>query len=139
MNQRNTGYWVATVLFSLVYFGSGLADVLHASPVIQTLGHLGYPAYFASIIGPWKIAAAITLVAPGLPKMPMNKVQEWAYAGVVFDLTGALASHAVLGDHGPKQIVPIVLLGLLVVSYRSRFGNRVVAGDIGLQEATAAR
>ena len=133
MNQRNTGYWVATVLFSLVYFGSGLADVLHASPVIQTLGHLGYPAYFASIIGPWKIAAAITLVAPGLPK-----VKEWAYAGVVFDLTGALASHAVLGDHGPKQIVPIALLGLLVVSYRSRFGNRVV-GDIGLQEATAAR
>ena len=133
MNQRNTGYWVATVLFSLVYFGSGLADVLHASPVIQTLGHLGYPAYFASIIGPWKIAAAITLVAPGLPK-----VKEWAYAGVVFDLTGALASHAVLGDHGPKQIVPIVLLGLLVLSYRSRFGNRV-AGDIGLQPATAAR
>jgi hypothetical protein len=133
MNQRNIGYWVATVLFSLVYFGSGLADVLHASPVVQTLGHLGYPAYFASIIGPWKIAAAITLVAPGLPK-----VKEWAYAGVVFDLTGALASHAVLGDHGPKQVVPIVLLGLLVVSYRSRFGNRVV-GDIGLQEATAAR
>lgn len=133
MNQRNIGYWVATALFSLVYFGSGLADVLHASPVIQTLGHLGYPAYFASIIGPWKIAAAITLIAPGLPK-----VKEWAYAGVVFDLTGALASHAVLGDHGPKQIVPIVLLGLLVVSYRSRFGNRV-AGDIGLQEATAAR
>ena len=133
MNQRNTGYWVATILFSLVYFGSGLADVLHASPVIQTLGHLGYPAYFASIIGPWKIAAAITLVAPGLPK-----VKEWAYAGVVFDLTGALASHAVLGDHGPKQIVPIVLLGLLVVSYRSRFGSRV-AGDIGLQEAAATR
>jgi len=128
MNQRNTGYWVATVLFSLVYFGSGLADVLHASPVIETLGHLGYPAYFASIIGPWKIAAAITLVAPKLPK-----VKEWAYAGVVFDLTGALASHAVVGDHGPKQIVPIVLLGLLVVSYRSRFGNRV-AGDIGMQE-----
>jgi len=129
MNQRNTGYWVATVLFSLVYFGSGLADVLHASPVIETLGHLGYPAYFASIIGPWKIAAAITLVAPKLPK-----VKEWAYAGVVFDLTGALASHAIVGDHGPKQIVPIVLLGLLVVSYRSRFGNRV-AGDIGMQEA----
>ena len=128
MNQRNTGYWVATVLFSLVYFGSGLADVLHASPVIETLGHLGYPAYFASIIGPWKIAAAITLVAPKLPK-----VKEWAYAGVVFDLTGALASHAIVGDHGPKQIVPIVLLGLLVVSYRSRFGNRV-AGDIGMQE-----
>ncbi|HEX4513632.1 MAG TPA: DoxX family protein [Polyangiaceae bacterium] len=131
MNQRHTGYWVATVLFSLVYFGSGLADVLHASPVIQTLAHLGYPPYFASIIGPWKIAAAITILAPGLPK-----VKEWAYAGVVFDLTGALASHAVLGDHGPKQIVPIVLLGLLVVSYRSRFASRVV-GDVGLQTAPA--
>jgi hypothetical protein len=115
MNQRNLGYWVATVLFSLVYFGSGLADVLHASPVIATLAHLGYPAYFASIIGPWKIAAAITIALPGLSRM-----KEWAYAGVVFDLTGALASHAVLGDHGPKQIVPIVLLALLFTSYRLR-------------------
>jgi hypothetical protein len=121
MNQRNIGYWVATVLFSLVYFGSGLADVLHASPVVSTLAHLGYPAYFASIIGPWKIAAAITLLAPGLPR-----AKEWAYAGVVFDLTGALASHAVLGDHGPKQIVPIVLLGLLVTSYRLRSSSRVL-------------
>jgi uncharacterized membrane protein YphA (DoxX/SURF4 family) len=121
MNQRNIGYWVATVLFSLVYFGSGLADVLHAPPVISTLAHLGYPAYFASIVGPWKIGAAITLLAPGFPR-----VKEWAYAGVVFDLTGALASHAVLGDHGPKQIVPIVLLGLLVTSYRLRSASRVL-------------
>jgi hypothetical protein len=126
MNQRHTGYWVATVLFSLVYFGSGLADVLHASPVIETLAHLGYPAYFASIIGPWKIAAAITIAAPSLPWMPKH-LKEWAYAGVVFDLTGALASHAVLGDHGPKQIVPIVLLGLLAVSYRFRSARAVVA------------
>ena len=124
MNQRNIGYWVPTVLFSLVYFGSGLAEVLHASPVIETLAHLGYPAYFASIIGPWKIAAAITIAAPGLPR-----VKEWAYAGVVFDLTGALASHAVLGDHGPKQIVPIVLLALLFTSYRNRSARRVTVAD----------
>ncbi len=127
MNQRNTGYWVATVLFSLVYFGSGLADVLHASPVIETLAHLGYPAYFASIIGPWKIAAAITIAAPGLSRVPAMK--EWAYAGVVFDLTGALASHAVLGDHGPKQIVPIVLLGLLATSYRFRSARRAAVTE----------
>ena len=121
MNNRTIGYWVATGLFSLVYFGSGLADVLHAAPVAQTLAHLGYPAYFSSIIGPWKIAAAITIAAPGLPR-----VKEWAYAGVVFDLTGALASHAVLGDHGPKQIVPIVLLACLVASYRLRSASRTL-------------
>src|SRR3954469_1777485 len=100
MNTRTIGYWAATGLFGAVYLGSGTADVLHAAPVLATLAHLGFPAYLASILGPWKIAGALTVLAPRLPRM-----KEWAYAGIVFDLTGAAASHTFNSDPAAKLAV----------------------------------
>jgi hypothetical protein len=119
MNKRSIGYWAATGLFATVYIGSGIADVLHAAPVASTLAHLGFPIYLATILGPWKIAAAITLLAPRAPRL-----KEWAYAGIVFDLTGALASHAITGDSIAQLTPPIVLLCLAATSYIFRPASR---------------
>jgi hypothetical protein len=54
---------------------------------------LGYPVYFLTILGVWKVLSAPALLAPRLPRL-----KEWAYAGIFFDLTGAAASHAFSGD-----------------------------------------
>lgn len=122
-NNKNIGYWIVTGLFGAVYLGSGTADVLHAAPVLETLGRLGFPAYLASILGPWKIAGALALLAPKLPR-----VKEWAYAGMVFDLTGAIAAHAIFSE--AALVVPAVLLGLVVVSYLLRPADRRLAGPV---------
>ena len=69
----------------LVYGGAW--DILRVPPVRALIEHLGYPSYFLVILGIWKILGAVALVIPKFPRL-----KEWAYAGVIFDLTGAVAS-----------------------------------------------
>ena len=65
-------------------------DGYHLRNNVEGIVHLGYPLYFITIIGFWKVLGAITLLAPGFPRL-----KEWAYAGIFFDLTGAAASCAI--------------------------------------------
>src|SRR5687768_15374498 len=90
MKARKIGYWVATALVALAMGFGGVVDLSGSPEVVATLSHLGYPAYFASMLGVWKILGTIVLLAPGLPRL-----KEWAYAGIVIDLTSAFISHAV--------------------------------------------
>jgi hypothetical protein len=48
---------------------------------------LGYPIYFIQFISIAKVLGAIIILIPGL-----NRIKEWAYAGLFFDLTGAIYS-----------------------------------------------
>lgn len=112
-------YWVTTILVAAVMLLGGVMDILRAPPVMETMHHLGYPDYVASILGVWKALGAIAIVAPGLPR-----VKEWAYAGIAFDLTGAAISHGAVGDEGSKLLVPLVLLALAIVSWAFRPASR---------------
>jgi DoxX-like family len=58
-------------------------------------------------------------MSPGLPRL-----KEWAYAGVVFDLSGAAASHAFVGDPPGKVAVPLVLLTFAALSWALRPATR---------------
>jgi hypothetical protein len=62
--------------------------------VTQVATSLGYPVYIPAILGIFKIPGAITLVVPGF-----LRPKEWAHAGIVFELSGAVAaSHAACGN-----------------------------------------
>lgn len=50
----------------------------------------------------WKVLGAAELLVPGTPRL-----KEWACAGAVFDLTGAAASHAAVGDDAAKLVAPL--------------------------------
>jgi hypothetical protein len=117
---RNTAYWLSTGFAALVLGGTGAADLLRAAPIMEGLAHLGYPAYFATILGTWELLGAAAIVAPGLPR-----VKEWAYAGMFFTLTGAALSHAASGDPFAKVLFPLVVLGAVVVSWTLRPARRV--------------
>jgi hypothetical protein len=133
MDKRQVGYWAAVGLFSAVYFASGVADVFRLGPVPATLAHLGYPVYVASILGPWKIAAVVALLAPAMPR-----VKEWAYAGIVFDLTGGLVSHLVNHDPLPKPLVPVIVLGFALTSYLLRPASRQLDSPRAVERPGAA-
>src|SRR6266536_3542674 len=114
------GYWVTTILIALETLAGGRTDLFSGPRVVDVVTSLGYPVYVLAILGIWKIPGAITLVVPGFLRL-----KEWAYAGIVFELTGAAASQAVRGR--PNDVIaPVVLLGLALASWALRPPNRVL-------------
>jgi uncharacterized membrane protein YphA (DoxX/SURF4 family) len=80
-------YWITTALVVFELALGGLWDILRVPQVRGLIERLGYPLYFLVILGIWKLLGAVALVIPGFPRL-----KEWAYAGVFFDLTGAVSS-----------------------------------------------
>jgi hypothetical protein len=121
MEKRNKIiYWVATVWLALGMTSSGIVQLLKIKEVIEsTSAHLGYPVYFLTIIGVWKLLGVTALL---MPKYPLLK--EWAYAGFFFLMSGAVFSHAALGDGAKDFFGPVLLLVLTAVSWYFRPANR---------------
>lgn len=88
-------YWLTTALLAFVVGSGGFGQLTHQWGTLETVEILGYPVYFLSILGIGKVLGAIAILVPGLPRL-----KEWAYAGIFFDMTGAAASHAFVGDYG---------------------------------------
>lgn len=130
MKPRTIAYWTTTALLALAFAAGGLFDLSGSPEVVEGFAHLGYAAYVATLIGAWKLLGALAILVPGVPRL-----KEWAYAGMVFDLTGAVVSHAAVGDGADKLVAPVVLLGLLAGSWALRPAGRVLAGP---QEASSA-
>lgn len=116
---KTIGYWVTTGLIAFAMGAGGVMDLMQPPDFIEGMRHLGYPDYFATVLGAWKVLAAVAILAPGFPLL-----KEWAYAGIVFDLTGASASHAFSGDPASNVITPLVLLGITVASWWLRPDSR---------------
>jgi hypothetical protein len=115
MNARATVYWTCTTLTALAFLSGGAAYLSRAEFAVAGLAELGYPPYFVTILGGWKLLGGIAILAPGTPRL-----KEWAYAGIVFDLSGAALSHAAFGHPPTKWIAPIALLGIAAVSWALR-------------------
>jgi hypothetical protein len=88
---------------------------------VEGFTHLGYPQHLRIILGITKLMGAIILIAPGF-----RLLKEWAYAGFTYAWGVAAIAHSMAGD-GIKSITPLVLLGILVVSYLTRPANRRLA------------
>ena len=122
---RNIVYWTTTVLIAFFIGGGGLAQVAHVKGTVDGFVHiLGYPAYFVTILGVWKVLGPIAILVPRFPRL-----KEWAYAGIFFDLTGAAASSAAVGGYGPYAfhvLVPLFLALLTVASWALRPPSRII-------------
>jgi len=94
---------------------------LRLPPFSGTMKHLGYPAYFMTIIGVWYVLGAMAILAPRFPR-----IKEWAYAGMVFVYTGAVASRLAVGDAPVSFIGPIIFTGIVAASWVLRPSARRV-------------
>jgi hypothetical protein len=97
---------------------SGGLAISHAAPMMRALAHLGYPRYFANLLGIGKIAGVFVLLAPG-----MQRLKEWAYVGCAITILSASYSHYSSGD-GLLALEPLVTFGVLVISYEYRPAGR---------------
>src|SRR5215470_5799727 len=109
---RRTAYWLTTVFGPASFVIGGVLSLTGGEQVAAGLSHLGYPAYFALILGVSKLAGAVVTVIPGTPRL-----KEWAYAGFCFDLVSAAYSHASVGDPTSDVIAPLVFLALVLASW----------------------
>ena len=109
--SRGIAYWVTTALLVLELVLGGVWDVLQAPQVRSVIDRLGYPRYFLVILGVWKLLGAIALLIPRFPRL-----KEWTYAGVVFNFTGAIASHLASGFIEPGTLVYIIAMTAVAVA-----------------------
>jgi hypothetical protein len=122
---RTIAYWITTILGPASFVIGGYLHLTRDPQVMTTLAHLGYPPYFAAIMGAWKLLGAIAITVPGIPR-----VKEWAYAGFFFDLTGAAATRAFVGDGAADIAAPLVFLALVAASWALRPAGRVLKNPI---------
>ncbi len=113
--SRAVIYWIATLVAAAAFVVPGALNLLRAPHMVRDMAHLGYPPYFPTILGAWKVLGALAIVLPGRPRL-----KEWAYAGMVFDLTGAALSRAVIGDGAFKIVVPLVIAAVVGTSWALR-------------------
>ena len=113
--KRRIAYWTSTAILVFVLLSGGIAEFGRMWGTLETATILGYPAYLLSIIGFWKIGASIVLLLP-----IRGALGEWTYAGIFFNMTGAAASHAFVGDFGPGAFHIIVTLGLAALALLTR-------------------
>lgn len=120
MSKRNKIiYWVATLWLSLGMTATGVVQFLKSKEEVELFSRLGYPLYFLTILGVWKILGVIAVLVPRFPL-----VKEWAYAGFFFAMSGAIISHLVLADPASDLFGPALLLVLTVVSWYFRPADR---------------
>ena len=120
MSKRNVViYWIATLWMALGMLSTGIVQIIKLKEEVGKMMSLGYPLYFLTIIGVWKVLAVIAVL---VPKFPL--VKEWAYAGCFFVMSGAVLSHFAIGDDAKDFFGPILLLVLTIVSWYFRPADR---------------
>jgi hypothetical protein len=122
MTKRNKIiYWISTIWLALGMLSGAIVQLLKMKEEVDMFTHLGYPVYFLTLLGVWKILGVVTVL---IPKFPLLK--EWAYAGFFFAMSGAVFSHLASGDGAKEFFGPILLLILTVGSWFFRPADRKI-------------
>lgn len=103
MKKTKIIYWILTGLFAFVMVGSAVPDVMMVDMAKQGFAEMGMPAYLLPFVGVAKILGVIAILIPGYPR-----IKEWAYAGLIYDLLGAMYSIAACGKSA-ENWAPIFL------------------------------
>ncbi len=115
-------YWVATLWLALGMVSTGIVQLIKMKEEVEkTSVHLGYPMYFLTIISIWKFLGVVAILIPRY-----TLLKEWAYAGFFFLMSGAVISHAALGDGAKEYFGPVLLIILTLTSWYFRPTERKI-------------
>ena len=112
MKSTKIIYWVFTVLMLAIMGLGSIPNIMSTPESVELFKHLQYPLYIIPFIGIAKLAGSIGILIPGL-----NRLKEWAYAGFVIDLTGAMYSMISVGDPFSGWVFFPIALGIIAGSY----------------------
>ena len=117
--RRKIIYWIVTIFLSLGMLAGGIQQLLQIGGYNKIITDLGYPLYFLSILGMWKILGVIAILVPRL-----KLLKEWAYAGFFFAMSGATISHLAAGQSFKEAVPSLILLIATVLSWYFRPAER---------------
>jgi uncharacterized membrane protein YphA (DoxX/SURF4 family) len=126
-------YWISTGLVGLDFLVGGAFQIARSPQAMEGFAHLGYPAYFVTLLGVWKVLGAIVLLVPGSPRL-----KEWAYAGIIFDLTAAVVSLVAVGDGWAVALLPLAFVVLTLASWALRPQSRTLVAPSVRSSAASA-
>lgn len=114
MKKNKIIFWVATTII-ILWEGVMPLSTLLFSPQHVNMGTkpLGYPDYFAYTLIICKVLGVMAIAILSAPA----RLREWAYAGLTFSLIFAFISHACVDQNIGFMLMPLVVLGILGVSY----------------------
>jgi hypothetical protein len=119
MKKLNILYWTTTGLFALFMGMTGIQNMLVTQSSIDLITtDLGYPLYIIPFLGVAKVLGVIGILVPVPPRL-----REWAYAGLFFDLIGAMYSGIADNGFDPMMltmILPFAIMGLSYGAYHRR-------------------
>jgi len=109
VKNPKTHYWIVTSLMAAFMLLSAIPDVLGIPGAVAVFKHLGYPTYLLPFLGTAKTLGVVAVLVTRF-----QRLKEWAFAGLLFDVTGALYSHLTVGD--PVSAWTPAAIGLVMVS-----------------------
>jgi DoxX-like family len=112
MKKNDIIFWVTT---GIIFLFQGVMPALTSQSEMAKEGtsHLGYPAYFGVMLAVFKVVGALALIIPQVP----HRFKEWAYGCFVIELIAAFWSICAVDGLGGGALFPLVILGILLVSY----------------------
>ena len=109
----NLLYWIFTLVFAGLMAFTAVQNLLNTPESIQLIhDQLGYPNYFIPFIGLAKLLGCIAILIPGL-----NKIKEWAYAGLFFDLVSSIYSAIAAFGFDPMMLTMLIWIVPGILSY----------------------
>ena len=114
-------YWVSTLWLALGMVSTGIAQLIPLKQEADQMARLGYPLYFLTLLGIWKILGAAAVL---IPRYALLK--EWAYAGFFFAMSGAVIAHTAVREPFNSVLPALLLLALTAVSWYFRPDGRKV-------------
>jgi hypothetical protein len=111
-------YWVTTGVLVFCMTG-GVFEALRVDATMEGIMRLGYPPYIIPALGLGKVLAILAILWPGWPRL-----KEWAYAGIFFNMAGALVSHVAVRDPAWTVVVTLTIAGITLASWALRPRSR---------------
>jgi len=113
MKKTKIIYWIFTLLFGAFMVWSSIPSVMLSEQALEFMKtFLGLPDYFTQFIGVAKLLGVVAILIPGFPR-----IKEWAYAGMAFDLVGAVYSVIAAGGINASVSFMLIPITLGTVSY----------------------
>ena len=117
--------WLVTGLMAALMLLSAIPDIQRMPDALTVFARIGYPPYLLLFLGTAKMLGVAAVLVPGVPRL-----KEWAFAGLAFDVTGALYSHLSIGDPPGAWAPAAIALALIAgsyVAYRARASRTPIA------------
>lgn len=112
MKKLNIWYWISTVIAAGVMAVSAWPDAMLTPGAHTFMTALGFPDYFTRFLGVAKLLGVLGILLP-LPQ----RLKEWAYAGLCFDLLGASYCIVAAGGFQPQELGMLIFIAPVVASY----------------------